>query len=146
MMRMNPLMQALDTNKDGELSAEEIAGASAALNKLDKNGDGKLSTDEIRPAFREGERGGQRSENTAEALARLMAFDKNADGKLAADELPERMRNIVGRADTDKDGFATKDELTKALATQGGRGGGGPRGERGERREGEERPPENQPK
>ncbi len=38
-----------DANHDGELSAEEIAGASQAFLKLDKNGDGKLDRDELRP-------------------------------------------------------------------------------------------------
>ncbi len=37
---------AIDTNKDGILSAHEIAGSSAALKKCDKNGDGKLTIDE----------------------------------------------------------------------------------------------------
>jgi caffeoyl-CoA O-methyltransferase len=43
------LMEALDTNHDGELSAEELAHASQAFLKLDKNGDGKLDRDELRP-------------------------------------------------------------------------------------------------
>jgi predicted O-methyltransferase YrrM len=51
-----PVMTALDANSDGELSAEEIAGASPALSKLDKNGDGKLGREEIAPQF--GGRGG----------------------------------------------------------------------------------------
>ena len=45
----NPLMEALDTNHDGILSAEEIANASASLKKLDKNGDGQLTEEELRP-------------------------------------------------------------------------------------------------
>ena len=45
----SPLMDVLDANHDGELSAEEIAGASQALLKLDKNGDGKLDREELRP-------------------------------------------------------------------------------------------------
>ncbi len=49
-------MTALDANGDGELSAEEIAGASQALSKLDKNGDGKLGQEEVSPPF--GGRGG----------------------------------------------------------------------------------------
>lgn len=47
--RMSPVMQALDTNGDGELSAEELAAAGQSLQKLDKNNDGKLSREELRP-------------------------------------------------------------------------------------------------
>jgi hypothetical protein len=42
-------MEALDTNHDGILSADEIANAPASLKKLDKNGDGQLTADEYRP-------------------------------------------------------------------------------------------------
>lgn len=119
-MRVNPVIQALDTDKDGEISADEIAKAPAALKTLDKNGDGKLSAEELRPNMRGpgGDRGGPRADTT-EVVNGMMAFDKNGDGKLSAEELPERMRGIVARADTDKDGFASRDELTKALASQG---------------------------
>jgi predicted O-methyltransferase YrrM len=51
-----PVMTALDTNGDGELSAEEIANAAQTLKKLDRNGDGKLDREELRPQF--GGRGG----------------------------------------------------------------------------------------
>jgi hypothetical protein len=42
-------MEALDANHDGEIDANEIANASAALKALDKNGDGKLTQDELHP-------------------------------------------------------------------------------------------------
>ena len=42
-----PLMVALDTDKDGELSAKEIAAAAASLMTLDKNADGKLTREEL---------------------------------------------------------------------------------------------------
>ncbi len=45
----NPIMEALDKNHDGVLSAEEIRNAPAALKTLDKNGDGQLTMDELRP-------------------------------------------------------------------------------------------------
>lgn len=45
----NPLIAALDKNGDREISAEELAAATASLLTLDKNGDGKLTDDEIRP-------------------------------------------------------------------------------------------------
>ncbi len=49
-MRMpNPIIEALDLNKDGTIDAEEIAKASESLKKLDKNGDGKITPDEYRP-------------------------------------------------------------------------------------------------
>ena len=134
MMRVNPVVQALDTDKDGEISSDEIAKAPAALKTLDKNGDGKLSAEELRPNLRGpgGERGGPRTDTT-EVVNGMMAFDKNGDGKLSTEELPERMRGIVARADTDKDGFASRDELTKALAVQSAGRPGGDRGDHDER-------------
>ena len=57
-MNMFPVMAALDANKDGAISAEEIAGASAALMKLDANGDGVLTSEEILPQRFQGGRGG----------------------------------------------------------------------------------------
>ena len=55
-MRMFPVMTALDSDGNGEISPEEIKGAVAALKTLDKNKDGKLTEDELRPNF--GGRGG----------------------------------------------------------------------------------------
>ena len=52
MMRMLPVMQALDEDGDGEISADELANAAVALAALDKDGNGKLTLDELRPAFR----------------------------------------------------------------------------------------------
>jgi hypothetical protein len=42
-------MAALDKDKDGSLSADEITAAAESLKTLDKNGDGKLAEDELRP-------------------------------------------------------------------------------------------------
>jgi len=55
----NPVIAALDANHDGEIDANEIANAPAALRKLDKNGDGKLTRDELRPARAEGGKKGK---------------------------------------------------------------------------------------
>ena len=46
----HPLERALDQDRDGEISVEEIAGAATSLASLDRNEDGKLSRDELRPA------------------------------------------------------------------------------------------------
>jgi len=54
---MGPLMAALDTDKDGVLSAEEIAAASENLKKLDKNGDGKIDRKELLPPRPQGKQG-----------------------------------------------------------------------------------------
>ena len=43
------LFGLFDTDKDGGLSAAEIAAAPAVLKALDKNGDGQVIPNEIRP-------------------------------------------------------------------------------------------------
>jgi len=59
-----PVIAALDTNKDGVISASEIANASDALKSLDKNGDGQLTQDELRPPPRNGQGQGQGRQNS----------------------------------------------------------------------------------
>lgn len=137
------IMAALDADKDGALSASEIANAAAALKKLDKNGDGKVSQDEIkakldeiRPPRREG--GGRRRGgggfggfDRENFLNRVMGHDKNADGKVSAKELPERMAGLL-RADKNGDGLLERSELQSLFQSLGNRnrGRGGPGGNR----------------
>lgn len=45
----DPLMRVLDPDRDGTLSASEIAAAAAALTTLDGNQDGQLAGEEFRP-------------------------------------------------------------------------------------------------
>ena len=134
MMRMLPLMKALDADEDGEISTKEIDYAVAALKTLDKNKDGKLTAEELRPDFGRGERrfgrsGGIGNRVDADAgTKRLMERDKNKDGKLAHDEVPERLHRMFDRADSDEDGFLSKEEVSKMLGHRGrGRGGRGGR-------------------
>ena len=61
-----PLFVALDANKDGEISQEELSAATTSLKTLDKNGDGKLSREEsfrLNPPHKEGEAGGPDQHN-----------------------------------------------------------------------------------
>ncbi len=45
-----PVLDALDLNKDGIIDADEISKAPQSLKALDQNGDGKITPDEYRPA------------------------------------------------------------------------------------------------
>jgi hypothetical protein len=45
----NPVLAVIDTDRNGELSAEEIANSSVSLQALDRNGDGRLTPDEYLP-------------------------------------------------------------------------------------------------
>ncbi len=133
-----PLVQALDANGDGEISAGEIENAVTALKTLDKDKNGKLTAEEFLPRFRgrgEGGRGeGGRGPGAEELVKQFMAFDKNGDGKLTRDELPERMQSLFDRADANKDGVIDNAELTAVATQQSGRNSGGRGGEFVERR------------
>lgn len=100
----SPMQQALDTNHDGTLSADEVKAAPRSLLALDKNGDGRITPDELQSPETPGA-------SPEELVTRLMAFDKNGDGILVPDELPARMQNLFERADTNHDGKLTPDEI-----------------------------------
>jgi Ca2+-binding EF-hand superfamily protein len=138
---------ALDADRDGSISAAEIRASSAALKTLDTNGDGRLAADELRPAFgpggpREGGpgrrgrgddegRGGASAASPDELTDTLMTFDRNGDARLERGEVPERFQGLFDRADGNKDGLLTRDELKQSAAASaqadagGGRGRGG---------------------
>jgi len=94
-----PLVDAIDTNRDKVISADEIKAASEAMLMLDKNGDGQLSEDEFAPLPpREGGRpgrggpdgrgpGGPLQPSPDRFIEHAMQFDKDGDGKLDRDEL-----------------------------------------------------------
>ncbi len=137
-----PIILALDADKDGKISAEEMSNAATALATLDKNGDGVLEIDEMMPARRErggrrgggGPRGGEGGPRGGEGGAngfveRMMENDTDGDGKVSADEAPERMQGFFERLDSDKDGFLTEEEITEASNRWSG-GGGAERGGR----------------
>jgi Ca2+-binding EF-hand superfamily protein len=126
-----PLLAALDADRNGAISADELRGAPAALRGLDRNGSGALEPDEVRPAFGRGGRrgGGDEPGETAptspdELVTTLMAFDRDADGRLSRSEVPDRMQGLFARADGDKDGVLTAEELKAVAATPSGDRGG----------------------
>ncbi len=105
------VLQALDTDGDGQLSAGEIQAASASLLKLDKNHDGQITGDEYSPKLQDQTAG-------SDLLTRLMALDKNGDGVLTKEELPDRMQAMFARGDANHDGKLTADEIKAMSAGQ----------------------------
>jgi Ca2+-binding EF-hand superfamily protein len=107
-MRVHPVLAALDANHDGKISSSEIANAAAALRTLDANWDGKLTEAELLP-------------DPAVLIASniVMALDKNGDGRISSDErsgkLAERFRALLDRADRDKKGFVTEEDLLNEI-------------------------------
>jgi len=133
----SPVMAALDADRDGELSADEINKAADALKKLDRDGDGKLGRNEIGPRPPMPATGGTPGGTPGERPdgARMLAYfkqqDKDGDGKLSKDEVGERMRENFDRIDGNGDGKLDDAELKQMVeryAGAAGRPGGRPEG------------------
>ena len=123
----SPMMTALDANKDGKLSAEEIANAATALKTLDKNKDGVIDANELAPPRGSGGQGGAQGGRSSQMVERIMARDTDGDGKVSREEAGES--RFFDRMDADSDGFVTKAEIENMAQQFGGRrGGGGGRG------------------
>jgi hypothetical protein len=60
---------------------------------------------------------GETPPTSADELAEiLMSFDDNGDGRLTTAEVPERFRGLFDRADANKDGALTADEIKASAA------------------------------
>lgn len=123
---LRPALAAIDANRDGELSAEEIAGAAKALLALDKNGDGKLSREEIG--------GGGPLNRPGQPMApgfglrdRWKEADANGDGKLSKEEAPGLLRERFDQIDSNRDGFLDETEIGQVGRRLGNGGDGQPR-------------------
>jgi hypothetical protein len=55
--------------------------------------------------------------NPAQVVERVLSFDADGDSRIVADELPERMQDLIGRADENKDGYLTSDEIRRMVST-----------------------------
>lgn len=127
MSRMIPVMAVLDADKDGALSAEEIAGAVAALKKLDRNGDGKLTSEELRPRMgQRGEFSEQRPESRGPAdrgpNAGRPGIDRPGIDRPGMDrpgtDRAEFMGRMFSERDADKDGQLRGDEIPQQMASR----------------------------
>lgn len=107
-MRLNPVLATLDTDHNGDISADEIKNSSVALRALDKNHDGILTPGEVLPEAVDN--------RTTMILSRL---DTNRDGKISqlerAANRAEPLEELLQRADRNGDGVVTARELSKEL-------------------------------
>lgn len=117
--RGNPIVRVLDADKNGELSAEEIAAAPTSLATLDTNADGTVSAEELHPG-----RPANAPTPPADAPARphpvfpvMLALDANKDGALSAAEIKNAAASLKA-LDANGDGKLTRDELRPLPPTE----------------------------
>jgi len=113
-MRDNPVLAALDTDRDGIISAAEIANSGTALKSLDIDRNGTLIPYELLP-----------NPATSQAAGLIGRFDIADSGVIALQSLPkddldvESNKRLLIAADRNHDGLVTRGELVIELATIG---------------------------
>jgi Ca2+-binding EF-hand superfamily protein len=106
------LVKLLDADKDTRITKDEFAGIVALFDALDQDRNGDLSQDELNGFFRAVNEAPTKATGGVNTTSAFDKMDKNKDGKISADEADERMfRNL----DLNKDGSVTREEFEKAV-------------------------------
>jgi len=111
-MTDNPVLAALDTDHDGEISAAEIVYSADALKSLDLDNNGSLSPYEVLP-----------HPAVSHAAGIMGRFDTFDSGVISIQGLPkddpdaEFMRHLLIAADRDRNGMVTRGELVIELSS-----------------------------
>jgi Ca2+-binding EF-hand superfamily protein len=116
MVKRSPVLNILDVDQDGVISAAELAAAPSMLPRLDKDGDGSLNLAEagmqrIPSPDRPVEEPPSPPPTVENILSDLLMFDANQNGKLEKKEVPARMQGIFDRGDSNHDQVLSHDEL-----------------------------------
>ena len=108
-MRIHPILAALDTDRNGEISAAEMRNSSAMLRTLDANNDGQLTVNEILP-----------DPLTAAVAQFVSVFDTNNDQTISPEEwtpaFGRRLRQTLTRAGRSRSGLVTGGDLVRQIA------------------------------
>ena len=108
-------LKAADTNADGLISKSEAAALpriAERFDQIDANRDGQVSFEELR-AFHASHRGGH-------GKKMLKMVDTDKDGKVSKAEALAAAAARFDRADANKDGFLTVEEMKAARHGHGG--------------------------
>ena len=115
LIRTIPVIAALDTDQNGELSAKEIDSAASALKTLDLNNNGKLEREEFQPAHSPSPRGLAPSSsrpsniagNSPSAILKLLGA-KGKDG--VSKRTLENYHRVFNFTDRNRDGSHSRKE------------------------------------
>ena len=112
-MQNKPVLSALDKDHNKEISAEELAAASAVRLELDKNKDGKLSEDEVSPQ-RGDSQGNRPRPRRGPGIMRMMkalsALDADENGVIDEAEIKNAVAALK-KLDVNHDGKLTEEEV-----------------------------------
>jgi hypothetical protein len=120
----DPIIMAIDKNKDQKLSSREIRGAAKALLKLDKNRDKALSEDELRPESPKERRRRKSDEEENQrppappASTIFSALDTDSSGDLSEEELAAAAESLA-KLDQDENGKLDSEEAGLERPEQG---------------------------
>ena len=116
LMRMDPILKALDADRDERISADEIKSSVDSLASLDKDQDGKLVEEEV--AMSTGSRsndGGRSGGRIRGGAMRFMpvnrVLDVNEDRELSESEIKNASAMLV-KLDENKDNQLTSNEVS----------------------------------